>query len=86
MQLTDAYCLFNRARGTEMVSPDDFMLACEMLDVLALPVRMRQYASGVLALHHANHNDQSTSGNLHAVWCVVTYQRRCLNCSLFLDH
>lgn len=27
--LSDVYCLFNRARGTELVSPDDLMQACE---------------------------------------------------------
>lgn len=29
MLLPDVYCLFNRARGTELVSPDDLMQACE---------------------------------------------------------
>ena len=27
MPLTDVYCLFNRARGTELVSPDDLLAA-----------------------------------------------------------
>lgn len=29
MMLPDVYCLFNRARGTELVSPDDLLKACE---------------------------------------------------------
>ncbi len=27
LQLPDVYCLFNRARGTELVSPDDLLKA-----------------------------------------------------------
>jgi hypothetical protein len=30
MQLPDVYCLFNRARGSELVSPDDLLQACQM--------------------------------------------------------
>jgi ESCRT-II complex subunit VPS36 len=29
MMLPDVYCLFNRARGTELVSPDDLLQACD---------------------------------------------------------
>jgi ESCRT-II complex subunit VPS36 len=29
MMLPDVYCLFNRARGTELVSPDDLIQACD---------------------------------------------------------
>jgi ESCRT-II complex subunit VPS36 len=29
MMLPDVYCLFNRARGTELVSPDDMLQACD---------------------------------------------------------
>ena len=31
MPLTDVYCLFNRARGTELVSPDDLLAAAELM-------------------------------------------------------
>jgi ESCRT-II complex subunit VPS36 len=30
--LTDVYCLFNRARGTNLVSPEDLRHACALLD------------------------------------------------------
>lgn len=36
--LVDVYCLFNRARGTELISPEDLLQACaiwEKLDVYA---------------------------------------------------
>jgi ESCRT-II complex subunit VPS36 len=29
LMLPDVYCLFNRARGSELVSPDDLLQACE---------------------------------------------------------
>ena len=29
MPLPDVYCLFNRARGTELVSPDDLLAAAQ---------------------------------------------------------
>ena len=35
MALPDVYCLFNRARGTELISPDD------LLQVLAVPAMVR---------------------------------------------
>ena len=28
LPLTDLYCLYNRARGTDLVSPDDLLKAC----------------------------------------------------------
>lgn len=28
MTLPDVFCLFNRARGTELVSPDDLLQVC----------------------------------------------------------
>jgi ESCRT-II complex subunit VPS36 len=31
MSLTDAYCLVNRARGTDLVSPEDLLRACTLL-------------------------------------------------------
>jgi ESCRT-II complex subunit VPS36 len=48
--LTDLYCLFNRARGTELVSPDDFVRAAELLDTLNVGLRFRRFPSGVLAV------------------------------------
>lgn len=50
MALPDAYCLFNRARGTSLVSPDDLFAACSMMDKMSLAVRMRRLDSGVYVL------------------------------------
>ena len=34
--LTDVYCRYNRSRGTQLISPEDLLLAMERLDVLHL--------------------------------------------------
>lgn len=63
MVLPDVFCIFNRARGTEMVSPDDLLVwhaassqppsiisqhACELFGQLGLHLRLRKFPSGVL--------------------------------------
>jgi len=55
--LTDLYCLFNRARGTEMISPDDLYRAALLFETLKLPVRLRKFESGVLAVQSLSHTD-----------------------------
>jgi ESCRT-II complex subunit VPS36 len=47
---TDMYCLFNRARGTELVSPEDFLCASELLVGLKLGLAMKRFHSGVIAI------------------------------------
>jgi len=59
MTLTDVYCRFNRARGLELVSPEDLLQACQVLDLLNLPLRLRKFESGVLVLQLENHNDET---------------------------
>ncbi len=39
LTLSDVYCLFNRARGLELVSPDDLINACNTFESLNLPLR-----------------------------------------------
>lgn len=36
MTLTEAYCLYNRARGTDLISPDDLLDACKLFSSLSL--------------------------------------------------
>lgn len=59
MSLTDAYCRINRARGLELLSPEDFLNACQMLERLSLSVRLRVFDSGVKVLQLASHNDKA---------------------------
>ncbi|KAJ2724224.1 Vacuolar protein-sorting-associated protein 36 [Coemansia sp. Benny D115] len=52
--LVDAYCLYNRAREFSLVYPSDFVQACEKFEALGLPLRLRAYPSGLLALEDAS--------------------------------
>lgn len=43
LSVSDVYCLYNRARGMELVSPDDVVTACQMFTSLSLPLRYNTY-------------------------------------------
>ena len=51
--LPDIYCLYNRSRGTELVSPDDFLKASEILETLGprIGLKFKKFKSGVLSIH-----------------------------------
>lgn len=57
MLLADAYCVANRVRGVDLVSPKDFLKACEMMNQQSMPVRMRVFESGVHILELATQSD-----------------------------
>ncbi|XP_048779088.2 vacuolar protein-sorting-associated protein 36-like [Ostrea edulis] len=58
MTLTDVYCRVNRARGMELLSPEDLLNACEMFEILRLPVRLKTFDSGVMVLQLQSHNEE----------------------------
>lgn len=58
MALTDVYCRVNRARGLELLSPEDFLRGCNMLHKFNLPVVLRQFDSGVKVLQLVSHSDE----------------------------
>ncbi|KAI6650516.1 hypothetical protein LOD99_7567 [Oopsacas minuta] len=55
--LADLYCRFNRARGLELVSPDDVFNACTLFERMGLPVRLKKFESGVLCVLGASHSE-----------------------------
>jgi len=57
--LPDLYCIFNRVRGTELISPDDLYRACVLFDELNLPVRLRRFESGVLVVQSLSQTDDA---------------------------
>jgi ESCRT-II complex subunit VPS36 len=65
--LTDLYCLFNRARGTEMISPEDLTKACKEFERLKLPLRLRKFGSGVTVVVSAAHSDEAVAADLSAL-------------------
>jgi ESCRT-II complex subunit VPS36 len=65
MTLPDVYCLYNRARGTELISPDDLFRACSLFESLQLPVALRSFDSGVVVVESKlHHSDEAISQRL----------------------
>lgn len=64
INLIDSYCLFNRARGMELVSPDDFRRACNLLDSLHVGLECKIFASGVVAICCESMNDDTVCEQL----------------------
>ena len=62
--LTNAYCLLNRARGTELVSPDDLHTAAQVLRCSQHGMQLRRFDSGVLVIQAASLNDTDIARQL----------------------
>eukprot|EP00775_Hariotina_reticulata_P005632 gene5632-5871_t len=62
--LPDVYCLFNRARGTELVSPDDLVQACLAFQEVGLPLRLRKFPSGVIVVQGSQFSDTQLCKNI----------------------
>lgn len=58
MTLTDVYCLFNRARGTNMISPEDLLKALDLMKELNLGVSKRSFSSGVVVIQDDEFDDE----------------------------
>ncbi|KAK7313677.1 hypothetical protein VNO77_38867 [Canavalia gladiata] len=58
INLIDIYCLFNRARGTELISPDDLLQACLLWEKFDVPVVLRKFDSGVMVIQTKSHSDE----------------------------
>ena len=50
MTLPDVYAVFNRARGTELISPLDLLTVSGMLGPLALGMSLHTFPSGVAVI------------------------------------
>ncbi|KAJ8931917.1 hypothetical protein NQ314_015115 [Rhamnusium bicolor] len=48
MALTDVFCRVNRARSLELLSPEDILNACRVMETLGLPLKLYQFNSGVM--------------------------------------
>lgn len=58
MSLADVYCRVNRARGLELLSPEDLLNACHALDG---PIKLRTFPSGAMVLQLETHSDETVS-------------------------
>jgi len=59
LSLTDIFCLYNRARGTDLVSPHDFLLACGSMQPMQLGMHMHTLPSELRVLQLDSHSLQA---------------------------
>lgn len=71
MSLTDAYCRVNRARGLELVSPEDLYRACRRLTT---PLKLRVFDSGVMVLQLSEQDDSVTVEDTEATVRMISLQ------------
>lgn len=67
LALIDAYCLFNRARGTELISPEDLLTACTVWATIDVPFRLRKFDSGVMVIQSVSQSDEEVFMRLTAL-------------------
>ncbi|GAB4836195.1 Vacuolar protein-sorting-associated protein 36 [Ancistrocladus abbreviatus] len=67
INLIDIYCLFNRARGTELISPDDLLQACSLWEKFDVPVMLRKFESGVMVIQNKSHSDDEVFARIKAL-------------------
>ncbi|KAK6496486.1 hypothetical protein TWF481_002502 [Arthrobotrys musiformis] len=64
--LVDLWAVYNRARGIELISPSDLESAAKLFDKLQLPVRLRQFKSGLLVVQERNRTDEKVARSVLA--------------------
>eukprot|EP00667_Euglena_gracilis_P010490 EG_transcript_10685 len=78
LSLIDVYCLYNRARGSDLISPDDLLKACNLFAQLNLPLMLRHFPSGVIVVQSADLQPAvvhtTVLGFLEAHPCVTALQ------------
>ena len=78
MALPDVYCLFNRARGTELVSPDDVLAAIRLFPSIGAALRLRTFSSGLLVVQSNSHSDAEVCNLMHVKGCVRMWALVCI--------
>ena len=67
MTLPDVYCVYNRARGTDLISPDDCRRACDLLGGLGLGMALQRLEDGVLVVCREGMVETGVEGVVGAV-------------------
>nr|XP_043606070.1 vacuolar protein sorting-associated protein 36 [Erigeron canadensis] len=67
MNMIDIYCLFNRARGTELISPDDLLRACSLWEKFNVPVMLKKFESGVMVIQNKSHSDEEVFSRIRSL-------------------
>ncbi|GKZ00776.1 hypothetical protein MPSEU_001029400 [Mayamaea pseudoterrestris] len=67
MTLTDSYCLFNRSRASNLISPEDLVKAVDCLERLGIELSKRVFASGLVVLQNDSVNDLEIAKKLQEI-------------------
>lgn len=59
LTLADVYCVYNRARGSNLVSPHDLYQAARLCEPLGLPIILNRLPRGLLVLQARDKSDQA---------------------------
>ncbi|KAI9339811.1 EAP30/Vps36 family-domain-containing protein [Zopfochytrium polystomum] len=77
MALTDLYCLFNRARGSALISPKDLQTSVSLFETMKLPYRVRRFEkSGLLVVQSSAYSDDAIATRVLARLEEAGRQRR----------
>ena len=57
--LVDLYCMYNRARGTDLISPDDMSIACAKINQNSEKFMLKEYNSGLRTMQSKEFNADS---------------------------
>lgn len=57
--LVDLYCMYNRARGTDLISPEDLNIACSLIQKQSSRYMHRVYPSGVHTIQSRQFNEDA---------------------------
>jgi ESCRT-II complex subunit VPS36 len=57
--LVDLYCMYNRARGLDLISPDDLRIAAEEINRTSSKYMLKSYKSGVVTIQSRMFNEDS---------------------------
>lgn len=76
MTLTDVYCLYNRARGTNLISPQDLLTAVECMDKIStLNLKLKTFPSGLKVVLQANkYNEEELAKRLQEMCLAAEHQ------------
>ena len=73
MHMPEVYTLFNRARGTELVSPEDLLHVCKLWPSLGIVLRLKPFLSGVLAVHDSSFDVEEVRHRAERIPCFFSH-------------
>lgn len=74
MALTDVFCWVNRARSLELLSPEDILNACRVMESLGLPLKLYQFTSGVKVLQLSTLDNESVAESTAVLVSDIIYK------------